>query len=159
MVYDPPLAQWLSRLHTVLATSPSTLERESLLLWTFAHLVRRHAETPPVALASANEQLSVLRVRAYLEDHFTENVSLEELATLVHLSPFYLLRVFRETVGLPPHSYLTYVRVTRARHLIRAAMPLAEVAAAVGFTDQSHLHRHFKAVVGVTPGQYARGNR
>lgn len=159
VIYDPALACLLSQMHAALATSSSVLERESLLVWALAHLIRRHAETPPLVLASHAERVSVLKVRAYLEEHATENVSLEHLAALVHLSPFYLLRVFRDTVGLPPHSYLTQIRVARARHLISTSMPLAEIAAAVGFTDQSHLNRHFKALIGVTPGQYARGLR
>lgn len=157
VIYDPPLARMLSQMHAALATSPSELERESILIWTLAHLIRRHAEMPPIALHSTTERGPVLKVRAYLEEHATENVTLDQLAALVHLSPFYLLRVFRETVGLPPHSYLTQIRVARARRLISASMPLAEVATAVGFTDQSHLNRHFKALIGVTPGQYARG--
>ncbi|HEX7735411.1 MAG TPA: AraC family transcriptional regulator [Ktedonobacteraceae bacterium] len=159
VIYDPALASMLSRMHAALAISPSELERESVLVWTLAHLIRRHAATPPLALTSPAERAHILKVRAYLEEHATENVSLDQLARLVHLSPFYLLRVFRDTVGLPPHSYLTQVRVARARHLISASMPLADVADAVGFTDQSHLNRHFKALVGVTPGQYARGSR
>lgn len=159
VIHDPTLGQLLSRLHTVLASSPSKLERESMLIWTLAHLIKRHARMLPISLASGDERAPILRVRAYLEEHFTENVSLEQLATLVNLSPFYLLRVFRETVGLPPHTYLTQIRVTRAKHLISASIPLAEVAMATGFTDQSHLNRHFKALVGVTPGQYARGNK
>src|SRR5258707_4967717 len=161
VVHDPAMARLLSQLHAALATSPSELERESLLIWTLAHLVRRHAaDTPPIALAASPlERTPILKVRSYLEEHSTENVSLEQIAALVNLSPFYLLRVFRETVGLPPHSYLTQIRVTRAKRLISASMPLAEVATAVGFTDQSHLNRHFKALVGVTPGQYARGSK
>lgn len=130
-----------------------------MLTWTLAHLVRRHADTPVRVLHSTTEHAAILKVRTYLEEHATENVSLEQLATLVNLSPFYLLRVFREMVGLPPHSYLTHLRVTRAKRLISASLSLAEVATAVGFTDQSHLNRHFKALVGVTPGQYARGNK
>jgi AraC-like DNA-binding protein len=159
VIHDPTMAQLLSQMHAVLATSPSRLERESLLIWTLAYFVRRHADTPPIELAATSERAHILRVRAYLEEHATENISLNQLAALVNLSPFYLLRVFRETVGLPPHSYLTQIRVSRAKHLISASMPLAEVAAAVGFTDQSHLNRHFKALTGVTPGQYARGSK
>lgn len=159
VIFDPTLANLLSRMHTTLASSPSELERESILVWTLAHLVRRHATTPPLALKARSEHAHVLRVQTYLEEHMTENVSLGQLAALVHLSPFYLLRVFRDSVGLPPHTYLTQIRVARARHLISASMPLAEVAAAVGFTDQSHLNRHFKAQMGVTPGQYAHGRR
>ncbi len=159
VIHDPAMAQMLSQMHVALAASPSRLERESLLIWTLAHLIRRHADTPPIELTSASERAHILRVRAYLEEHATENVSLGQLAALVNLSPFYLLRVFRETVGLPPHNYLTQICISRAKRLISASMPLAEVAAAVGFTDQSHLNRHFKALTGITPGQYARGSK
>lgn len=159
VVYDPLIATSLLHLHSTLATpTTTTLERESRFVWTLAHLVMRHADTHPGSPPLTQENASIQRVRAYLEEHHTENVSLEQLARLVNLSPFHLLRVFRETVGLPPHSYLTNVRVARARHLIAAARPLAEVASAVGFTDQSHLTRHFKALLGVTPGQYARAS-
>lgn len=156
VIHDPLLAGMLSQLHLALATSPSTLERESRLTWTFAHLVMRHADTHLIERPTRGGRSIVQHVRTYLEDHATENVSLDQLADLVRLSPFHLLRVFRETVGLPPHSYLTQLRVTRAKRLIASSMPLAEVAGAVGFSDQSHLTRHFKALVGVTPGQYAR---
>ncbi|GHO57265.1 AraC family transcriptional regulator [Ktedonobacter robiniae] len=156
VIHDPMLAGMLSQLHLALANSPSTLERESRLTWTFAHLVMRHADTHLIERPTRGGRSIVQHVRTYLEEHATENVSLDHLAGLVQLSPFHLLRVFRETVGLPPHSYLTQLRVTRAKRLIASSMPLAEVAGAVGFSDQSHLTRHFKALVGVTPGQYAR---
>lgn len=158
VIFDPMVARALTHLHAALATSPSDLERESLFIWTLAHLIRRHARPRPGQSLRSAERVPMLRVRAYLEEHFTENVSLEELAALVNLSPFYLLRVFRESIGLPPHSYLTQIRVAHAKRLIGASMPLAEVATAVGFSDQSHLNRHFKALVGVTPGQYARSS-
>ncbi|EFH84237.1 AraC family transcriptional regulator [Ktedonobacter racemifer] len=156
VIHDPMLAGMLAQLHLALASSPSTLERESRLTWTFAHLVMRHADTRLIERPTRGGRSIVQHVRTYLEEHATENVSLDQLASLVQLSPFHLLRVFRETVGLPPHSYLTQLRVMRAKRLIASSMPLAEVAGAVGFSDQSHLTRHFKALVGVTPGQYAR---
>jgi AraC-like DNA-binding protein len=159
VISDPAVASALTQLHTALATSPSDLERESLFIWALAHLIRRHAHARPWPLLRSAERVPMLRVRTYLEEHYTENVSLAELAALVNLSPFYLLRVFRETVGLPPHNYLTQIRVARAKSLIAASLPLAEVATAVGFSDQSHLNRHFKALVGVTPGQYARSKQ
>ncbi|MDJ0570973.1 MAG: helix-turn-helix domain-containing protein [Pleurocapsa sp. MO_192.B19] len=76
---------------------------------------------------------------------------------MVNLKPLRLLRVFRQTLGLPPHAYLVQVRITQAKKLLARRISIAEVAAETGFTDQSHLHRHFKRVVGVTPGQYVKG--
>jgi AraC-like DNA-binding protein len=155
VIDDPALATLLSHLHATLEHSPSTLERESQLLWTFAQLILRHAENRPILRHAPTERISVQKARAYLEDHYAENISLEELAAFVNLSLFHLLRVFRDAVGLPPHNYLTQVRITRAKQLLLTSMSLAQVALTVGFTDQSHLTKHFKRIMGVTPGQYA----
>ncbi|HTK08259.1 MAG TPA: AraC family transcriptional regulator [Ktedonobacteraceae bacterium] len=158
VIHDPDLARLLSQLHTTLTTSTSTLERESQILWTLAHLIMRHADTRPLLRPSTADHASIRKVRLYLEEHYSENISLEQLSAFVNLSPFHLLRVFRDAIGLPPHSYLTHIRVMQAKRLIAATTPLAEVASVVGFTDQSHLTRHFKSLVGVTPGQYARSS-
>jgi AraC-like DNA-binding protein len=58
---------------------------------------------------------------------------------------------------MPPHAYLESVRIRHAQQLIAAGKPLAAVAAEVGFSSQSHLSNRFKQLIGVTPGQYARG--
>ena len=158
VVDDPALATQLMQLHAVLERSPSALERDSRFLWVFAQLIARHADAHASLQAIRGQQTWVQQVRAYLEDHYAENVTLEQLASFVNVSPFHLLRVFRDVVGLPPHNYLTQVRVRRARQLLQASLRPAEVAQAVGFTDQSHLTRHFKSLVGVTPARYAGGS-
>jgi AraC-like DNA-binding protein len=155
VVDDPMLAAQLMQLHAALERSPSALERDSRFLWVFAQLIARHADAHASPRPIRGRQMWVQQARDYLEDHYTENVTLEQLASYVHVSPFHLLRVFRDVVGLPPHNYLTQVRVRRARQLLQASLRPAEVALAVGFTDQSHLTRHFKALVGVTPARYA----
>jgi AraC-like DNA-binding protein len=58
--------------------------------------------------------------------------------------------------GLPPHALQLAQRVRAARRLLEAGEPIAETAVATGFADQSHLHRHFRRSLGVTPGQYQR---
>lgn len=155
VVDDPQLATQLMQLHAALERSPSALERDSRFLWVFAQLIARHADAHASLQPIRGRQTWVQQARDYLEDHYAENVTLEQLASFVHVSPFHLLRVFRDAVGLPPHNYLTQVRVRRARQLLQASLRPAEVALAVGFTDQSHLTRHFKALVGVTPARYA----
>ena len=99
---------------------------------------------------------SVARARALLDERFTEPVSLEALAAHARLDKFRLCRAFRDQVGLPPHAYVTHRRVSRAQELLARGMPQAEVAALVGFYDQSLLHRHFKRILRVTPGVFAR---
>jgi AraC-like DNA-binding protein len=59
-------------------------------------------------------------------------------------------------MGLAPHAYFEQVRVNRARRLLRAGASIADVAMDLGFSDQSHLNRHFKKLTGITPGTYRR---
>ena len=86
----------------------------------------------------------------------TEAISLENIAGAVGLSRFHFLRLFKETTGLPPHAYLIQRRVELARQSIEKGSPLADAAIEAGFADQSHLTRRFKAVYGVTPGEYRK---
>ena len=67
-----------------------------------------------------------------------------------------LIRLFRERTGLPPHALQVAHRVRNARRLLEAGEPIADIAAATGFADQSHLHRHFQRSLGLTPGEYRR---
>ena len=154
---DESLAASMDRLHHLLDGPASTLERESLLLSTYAGLIARHAERRPASERPAGgEPRAVSLAREYLEECFAEDVSLRGLAEIVGLSRYHLVRVFREAVGLPPHAYLTQVRLRRARELLAAGEPIATVAQGVGFADQSHLTRRFKGAFGITPGQFVR---
>jgi len=108
---------------------------------------RRAAGTPHRAL---------LRVRDFLDAEFARPIDSADLERVADLDRFNLARAFRKSFGTAPHRYLVARRVTEARSLIAASTPLAEVAGACGFTDQSHLNRHFKAHFGMTPGRYAR---
>jgi len=96
------------------------------------------------------------RAKDLLWSHYADSLSLDELASSAGIDKFHLCRAFRDEVGLPPHAYLVHLRIARAQDLLRAKVPASRVAAEVGICDQSQLNRHFKRIVGVTPGQYAR---
>ena len=103
--------------------------------------------------------VSVKKACDYLIEHYAENVFLEQLALLAGLSPFHFSRVFSEQIGMPPHAFQTQVRVARARTLLLEGWSISEVAARTGFADQSHLTRHFKRLVGITPGRYQQNSK
>ncbi len=132
------------------------LEAHSRFLVLFAGLLRRHAVVPPPVAPLRSVSRAVGIVREYLEAHVTESVSLSTLAELVGLHPLYLIRAFRRELGLPPHAYVIQQRVQLAKRRIAAGESLTRVALATGFADQSHLSRHFRRIVGVPPGLYAR---
>jgi AraC-like DNA-binding protein len=155
VVYDPEMAAEIALTHHVLEGPASALERESRLLWTLARLIARYADDRPQVREPYKEHGAVQLVRTYLDEHYAENVSLAELASLAQLSPFHLLRSFRRQISLPPHAYQIQLRVLRAKQLLRAGMPCVDTALAVGFADQSHFTKHFKRIVGVPPGLYS----
>lgn len=90
----------------------------------------------------------------HIEIHFTERLTLEHLAVIAGLSIFRFVTVFRRQMGISPHRYLLAIRVRAAQALLRKGVPPAIAAIEVGFCDQSHLCRHFRAVCGMTPGQF-----
>ena len=99
---------------------------------------------------------SVIQAMKHIHENYPGDVSLAAIAGAAHLSSYHLTRVFKKATGVSPHQYLLQVRVNGARSLLTAGAgdrSLAEIAAAVGFSDQSHLTRHFKRMFGITPKQ------
>lgn len=146
----------VSSLHQAMLEGAELLECESRVLWMLTQLIQRYADVGNGNRHLGQEKKTIQQVRQYIEEHFAENVSLNTLAQYVSLSPYYLLRAFRAEVGMPPYAYLESVRIWHTQQLIKAGKPLAEVAAEVGFSSQSHMTRQFKKIIGVTPGQYAQ---
>lgn len=102
---------------------------------------------------------AVRLARAFLHDSRADKITLDELAAHARLDKFHLVRAFRAEVGLPPYEYLTHLRVAEAKELLQGGASVAEAAQAVGFYDESQLHRHFRRIVGITPGSFARSFR
>jgi AraC family transcriptional regulator len=97
----------------------------------------------------------------YIEEHLDASPTLEQIAAVAHLSPYHFARQFKRATGLPPHEYVITRRVERAKQFLQdgGELSLAEVAAQAGFSDQSQFSRHFKRLVGATPGQFRMSAR
>jgi AraC-like DNA-binding protein/mannose-6-phosphate isomerase-like protein (cupin superfamily) len=127
-------------------------------------LIRRHAhrhtqdDTLDRRRGIAREPRIVSVVRDVLEDSYARagETSLHALAQRTGVTPFRVIRAFREATGLAPHQYLIQVRVERARQFLADGAVPSLVAAMTGFVDQSHLTYHFKKHLGITPGNYRR---
>jgi AraC-like DNA-binding protein len=92
------------------------------------------------------------RVRDFVELHLSETIDLSTLATVAGLSMHHFARQFKQSAGVPPHHYLTQRRLELAQALLtKTELPLSEIAYAAGFSDQSHLSRHFRHALGTTP--------
>jgi AraC-like DNA-binding protein len=138
-------------MHDALVRDDATeIERATLVAEMLGEIV---CTNPAV---SGRAPRAVRRARAFLHDALASKITLDELAAHAALDKFHLVRAFRAEVGLPPYEYLTHLRVSRARELLQRGAIVAEAAQAVGFCDESQLHRHFRRIVGVAPGAYAR---
>lgn len=152
VVSDVALSERLLEVHRAAERPETRLECEALLITTIAELARRHGGASAAVDRERRCPREVALAREYLWQHFAEDCSLADLAALAGVDRFQLLRAFRRHLGLPPHLYQTQLRLRHAKRLMIAGESAAVVAATVGFSDQSHLIRKFKAAYGVTPG-------
>ncbi|HEX4225765.1 MAG TPA: AraC family transcriptional regulator [Pseudonocardiaceae bacterium] len=150
---DPLLWNRIGLLHDTLSLPGDTFEAESRLAliverlgW---HLRRRRTQAAPPPVRGLADDLHDL-----LDERLITGLGLDEAARLLRADPTRLIRAFSKRFAIPPHLYLTGRRVEMARQLLLSGMPAGAVAAEVGFYDQSHLTRHFKRMLGVTPGRY-----
>lgn len=131
---------------------------ESLASSLAVHLVARFAKLKREATPAPDGGLSrraVKQVTELIESRLNGEISLQDLAASVGLSPFHFARLFKRTFGLPPHQFVVRRRLDRAKRLLlQGDLPLAQVAREVGFCDQSHLALHLKRDCGFTPREF-----
>ncbi len=106
------------------------------------------------AVSGGLAPLTRKRALDFIEAHLDCTIRLRDLAAVAGLSEFHFQRGFSASCGASPHDWILRRRIDRAKALIAAGEPLAEVAAASGFSSQSHLTRAFRAALGVTPGKW-----
>ncbi|MFK4088659.1 AraC family transcriptional regulator [Kribbella sp. NPDC020789] len=152
---DPVLRRRIHQLHGVLLDGREDLEAQSRLTLIEERLgqhLRRNVTDPP----DRRDPTVAGRLRDVLDGHVPTGITLAEASELVHAHPAHLVRAFSREYGMPPHRYLTGRRVDLARRYLLDGHPPAEVATLAGFYDQSHLNRHFRRMLGVTPAKFQR---
>lgn len=152
---DPVLKAHILRLAQLVEQSNTSALEHSSTLFEFAEYLARQKgiqiESKPRSKDPVFE-----RVRDYLHAHVSEEVSLDALSQVAHMSKYHLLRRFRDYFGMTPHQYWQNYRINRAKEAIELGVPLADVAFAFGFTDLSYFNRRFKPIFGITPYQFRR---
>jgi AraC family transcriptional regulator len=94
-------------------------------------------------------------VQDYIEANLSDEITLADLAEIAGLSMTHFCRAFHRSTGLASHQYMIRRRVERAKDLLaRGQLPIAQIALAVGFGNQSHMTTHFRRVVGTTPWRF-----
>ncbi len=130
---------------------------DSLKMTLTIHLLRKYCATKPKLSSYENglSKLKLRRVTDYICEHLGDDLKVIELAAIAQVSPYYFIRLFRKSIGQTPHQYILQQRIEKAKYLLQhQQISVSEIAAMVGFCDQSHLTKYFRRIVGVTPKQY-----
>jgi AraC-like DNA-binding protein len=156
LIDDPCTLGEFLRLHRCLEQPGFGLEQENALFLFLSQLVSRHSTAQLSLPRRGNDDVVIRRAKLFLEDHYADRVSLQDLARLARLSPFHFHRSFCQKIGMPPHAYQLQLRILHAKRLLRRGHSVSDTACMVGFFDQSHFVHCFKRSEGVTPSQYVR---
>ena len=120
------------------------------LLW--QHLPREKAVISEKTLRDSERIKRMLR---YVQQNYTEEISVADIAASASISQSECLRCFRSTIGMPPIQYVKRFRVQRAAELLSStAQKIADIGAQCGFLDTSYFTRCFREVKGMSPGEY-----
>jgi len=109
-----------------------------------------------ISSARTDHTRPVRRAMDYLRERLADAITLDVLAQHADLDKFHLCRAFRAQIGMPPHAYLTHLRIARAKELLLRGVRASDVAPLVGLYDQAQLTRHFRRIVGTTPARYGK---
>jgi AraC-like DNA-binding protein len=128
VVEDENLARIIYYLHVALEQTHDRLEKESLLIEVLSTSLARYTDIKIRPVHPCKQQRVVRLIKEYLHDNFRSNISLEQLVELTNLNRFYLIRVFRKAVGMPPLTYLNQIRVEKAKQFLAQGNSVVDVA-------------------------------
>jgi len=161
VIRDPQLSNLLLSMRVEIKAGCPTgkLYGESLSLALAACLLGRYSAKGPKTdrLKARLSPSQLQQVRDYVQVHLESELSLNELASIIQLSPHHFCRLFKNTLDITPHRYVLCERISESKRLLATGrMSLIEVALTLGFADQSHFTEVFRKVTGTTPKRYQK---
>ena len=124
------------------------------------HLIKNYSTFERLSLREYEDGFSKSTLRQvieYMNSHLDREITLNELATMVDMSKYYFLRLFKQSMGITPHQYLIKQRMKKAKQLLQQGkLSIIEVAAECGFSNQSHFAKVFHKNIGITPRAYRK---
>ena len=152
VVRDREAACALLSLHQLVMEGSPEFGKEELLLFTLSLLLQRWGQPFPECIPDCSQEIE--KVCAFMEEHYMERISLEQLCRHGGLSKSTLLRAFTRAKRVTPYCYLENIRIGAAKKMLEQGMAPMEAALLTGFSDQSHFTNYFSRFIGLTPGSY-----
>ena len=152
VIHDQEATACLNELHGLIMKGSREFSREEDLLLLMTLLIRRYGKPFESCIPECRSEIENACV--FMEQHFAERLSLEQICRHVGLSKSTLLRSFTRSKGVTPYSYLENIRISEAKKLLEQGIPPVEAAMRTGFSDQSHFTNYFSRFIGLSPGVY-----
>lgn len=155
VVYQSDITDSLNTLYLAILRHAPRFEKEEALFFLLEQVLSEYA----VPEREKDTSISMPQIQTlcdYMEEHFAEGISLDDLLSMTDFGKSYLLRCFTRQVGVSPYRYLQTVRLAKAKKFLEQGIPPVEAADMAGFSDQSHFTNFFKEFIGLTPKQYQR---
>ncbi|MEH6403847.1 MAG: AraC family transcriptional regulator [Sneathiella sp.] len=130
---------------------PDQLQLDEQFFTNLAGLIYRHSDAGLTLKTLGNDKRVIAASLDYMNDNYAEKITLDQLSVISKLPKFQYLRQFKRVMGLSPHAYLNQYRLQKAFDQLRRGQSAAQAAAQVGYFDQAHFIKSFKAMYGVTP--------
>lgn len=151
VIYDGFLLDSIEELESLIFTNTKTLEKEELFYVILKELLENYAD---FKVQNDNIILKTKEVCEYMENNYSDDITLDELSKIGCISKYHLIRLFTKEKGITPYKYLELYRINKAKQLLQKETSILEVAMQCGFSDQSHFTNLFKKTIGITPKQY-----
>ena len=120
-------------------------------------LIMEESWAPENTKVKSRKKLELDSIKLYLDEHYTEHISLDDLASKFYMNKFYMTKIFKETYGTTINNYLISKRITKAKQLLRFTdMTIDEIGNAIGMDGANYFCRMFKKIEGISPNTYKK---
>jgi len=154
MKIDEEMVKSMVRLFVDFENGIINIENESKLLSYISLLIDIENKDYSKNMIMKFDSNKINLIRKYLDQNYLDNIMLSDLEKISGISKYCLIRKFEKDYGLPPHKYITNLRINHAKELLKSGSDFADIALESGFYDQSHFTKYFKEYTGVTPLKY-----
>ena len=154
VIKSDELNSYIRSLHQTIMDGSKEFEKEEMLLLLISLLIEQYGQPFSKCIPECDKEIE--NACAFMEEHFAEHITLEELCRYSGLSKSTLIRAFTKAKGVTPYRYLQTIRIGKAKELLEQGVPTIDAAIQTGFSDQSHFSNFFNMFIGLSPAAYRR---